>query len=71
MGGRYWKMTENGLTRLNCPKQTEEIIRTKNGIHVNDKDAKVKVDEHGIELHSDLFETLIFILAKFFAILFL
>ncbi len=52
MGGKYWKMTENGLTCLNCPKQTEEVIRIKNGIHVGDKNAKVNIDENGIHIKS-------------------
>ena len=52
MGGKYWKMTENGLTCLNCPKIIEERIIIKNGIHVNDKDGKVNIDENGIDIKS-------------------
>ena len=52
MGGKYWKMTENGLTCLNCPKEEKSVVSLKNGIHVNDKDAKVDIDENGIDIKS-------------------
>lgn len=50
MVGKYWKMTENGLTCLNCPKV--EVIHQRGGVHINDEDAKVKIDENGIEVKS-------------------
>lgn len=49
MVGKYWKMTENGLTCLNCPK---EELHKKNW-HIEDEHAKVKIDEHGIEVKSN------------------
>lgn len=49
MVGKYWKMTDNGLMCLNCPK-TETSHRE--GVHVQDKNANVKIDENGIEVHS-------------------
>ncbi len=52
MGGKYWKMTENGLTCLNCPKIIEESVTIKNGVNVNDKGAKIKIDENGIDIKS-------------------
>lgn len=54
MGGKFWKMTENGLTCLNCPKADSNKVHVdlKNGIHVHDKDAKVNIDEHGIDIQS-------------------
>jgi phage shock protein PspC (stress-responsive transcriptional regulator)/uncharacterized protein YheU (UPF0270 family) len=52
MGGKFWKMTENGLTCLNCPVVSEVKVSLKNGIHVNDKDAKVNIDENGIDIKS-------------------
>ncbi|MGZ3864728.1 MAG: PspC domain-containing protein [Bacteroidia bacterium] len=54
MGGKFWKMTENGLTCLNCPKTDSNNVHVnmKNGIHVHDKDAKVNIDENGIDIQS-------------------
>ena len=51
MVGKYWKMTENGLTCLNCPK-TETTHHHRGGLSVDDKDAKVRIDENGIEVNS-------------------
>jgi phage shock protein PspC (stress-responsive transcriptional regulator) len=52
MGGKFWKMTENGLTCLNCPKELESKHHHRDGIHVHDKDAKVNIDENGINIKS-------------------
>ncbi len=52
MGGKYWKMTENGLTCLNCPKIVEETITIKTGRRISDKDAKVNIDANGIDIKS-------------------
>ena len=54
MGGKFWKMTENGLTCLNCPKELEDSHNHhhRDGIHVHDKDAKVNIDENGIDIKS-------------------
>lgn len=53
MGGKYWKMTENGLTCLNCPKVKEDnVINIGHGIHIHDRHAKVNVDENGIDIKS-------------------
>lgn len=49
MVGKYWKMTENGLTCLNCPK---EDPHHKNW-HIEDDHANVRIDEHGIEVKSN------------------
>ena len=60
MVGKYWKMTENGLTCLNCPKVEVTHSKNKNsrvkidehGIEVNSSDAHVKIDEEGINIKS-------------------
>jgi phage shock protein PspC (stress-responsive transcriptional regulator) len=50
MGGKYWKMTENGLTCLNCPKQATDSLKFSK--HINLKDANIKIDENGIKIKS-------------------
>jgi len=54
MVGKYWKMTDNGLTCLNCPprKDPHHLYNRNGGLHIEDKDAKVKIDENGIEVKS-------------------
>lgn len=53
MIGKYWKMTDNGLTCLNCPPRKDpHHIYNNNGLHIEDRDAKVKIDENGIEVKS-------------------
>lgn len=65
MIGKYWKMTDNGLTCLNCPKretphhervhvegENAKVKIDKDGIEVHAKDAHVKIDEHGINVNS-------------------
>ncbi|HXB40270.1 MAG TPA: PspC domain-containing protein [Bacteroidia bacterium] len=60
MIGKYWKMTENGLTCLNCPRVEITHSKGKNsrvkidehGIEVNSSDAHVKIDEEGIKIKS-------------------
>jgi phage shock protein PspC (stress-responsive transcriptional regulator) len=52
MGGKFWKMTENGLTCLNCPKMVEETLIIKTGKKVSETDAKVNIDENGIDIKS-------------------
>jgi phage shock protein PspC (stress-responsive transcriptional regulator) len=55
MSGKYWKMTENGLTCLSC---TEEDLKksedddTEHIININDSNAQVHINKHGIEVHS-------------------
>jgi phage shock protein PspC (stress-responsive transcriptional regulator) len=65
MGGKYWKMTENGLTCLSCTAEdlknnSDEVtiededghVRIdKDGIEVNAKDAHVKISKEGIHIH--------------------
>jgi hypothetical protein len=51
MVGKYWKMTDNGLTCLNCPKRAR-IHPDVFEIEEHDGPAKVKIDENGIEVHS-------------------
>jgi phage shock protein PspC (stress-responsive transcriptional regulator) len=68
MVGKFWKMTDNGLTCLNCPKRTRihpdvfqveeedgpaKVKIDENGIEVHSKDAHVKIDEHGVNVHSN------------------
>ncbi|HXU26387.1 MAG TPA: PspC domain-containing protein [Bacteroidia bacterium] len=57
MSGKYWKMTENGLTCLSCTK--EELMNNKDSvdvhehiININDSNAHVHIDKHGIEVNS-------------------
>jgi hypothetical protein len=50
MGNKYWKMTGNGLTCLSCTK--EDLMNVKNEININDSDAHVHIDKHGIEVNS-------------------
>jgi phage shock protein PspC (stress-responsive transcriptional regulator) len=67
MVGKYWKMTDNGLTCLNCPKRARihpdvfeieaphgpaNVKIDENGVEVHSKDAHVKIDEHGIRVNS-------------------
>lgn len=52
MVGIYWKMTDNGLTCLNCPPPSKHRKQRQEGLHIEDKDAKVKIDENGIEVKS-------------------
>jgi len=52
MVGIYWKMTDNGLTCLNCPERLKRQIHRSEGLHIEDKDAKVKINENGIEVKS-------------------
>lgn len=56
MSGKYWKMTENGLTCLSCTK--EELMNNKdsldideNTINIHDSDAQVRINKHGIEVN--------------------
>jgi len=57
MSGKYWKMTENGLTCLSCTK--EELMNNKDSvdvhehtININDSNAQVHINKHGIEINS-------------------
>ena len=57
MSGKYWKMTENGLTCLSCTK--EELMNNKDSldvedhvINIHDSDANVHIDKHGIEVNA-------------------
>jgi len=54
MSGKYWKMTENGLTCLSCTeedlKNSEGDDDTKHIININDSNAQVHIDKHGIEV---------------------
>ncbi len=55
MVGKYWVMTDNGLTCVNCPKRAKfrhPEIPEMEGMNFEDKDAKVKIDENGIEVKS-------------------
>lgn len=49
MGGKYWKMTENGLTCLSC---TAEELQGNNNDNNNDSTAQVHINKHGIEVNS-------------------
>ncbi len=50
MIGKYWRMTDNGLTCLNCPKK--EHMYNAHGIRIDHPNTKVKIDENGIEVKS-------------------
>ncbi|MEO8759556.1 MAG: PspC domain-containing protein [Bacteroidia bacterium] len=57
MSGKYWKMTENGLSCLSCTE--EELKNNKNEdddsvhtINIHDSDANVHIDKHGIEINA-------------------
>ena len=58
MVGKYWMMTANGLTCLSCTK--EELMNnkddddddTKHIININDSNATVHIDKHGVEVHA-------------------
>lgn len=52
MVGMYWKMTDNGLECLNCPKIGTHRKYRGEGVHIEDKDARVMIDENGIEVRS-------------------
>jgi len=52
MVGIYWKMTDNGLTCLNCPARLKNRRHHIEGLHLQDPNAKVKIDENGIEVKS-------------------
>ena len=59
MGGKYWKMTENGLTCLSCTQEDllnaedkEEIETGDIDIHDSDGDAHVHVGKNGIEINA-------------------
>jgi len=51
MINKYWVMTDNGLTCRNCPKN-EFKHPGMEGVHIEDPDAKVKIDQNGIEVKS-------------------
>ncbi|HTA61992.1 MAG TPA: PspC domain-containing protein [Bacteroidia bacterium] len=58
MSGKYWKMTENGLTCLSCTK--EELMNNKDSvddddehvINIHDSDAQVHINKNGIEVNA-------------------
>ena len=50
MGGKYWKMTENGLSCLSCTDQ--DLMHTTGEINIDDKDGHVHINKHGIEINS-------------------
>lgn len=52
MVGKYWVMTDNGLTCVNCPKRKKFRHPDVEGMNIEDRDAKVKIDENGIEVRS-------------------
>jgi phage shock protein PspC (stress-responsive transcriptional regulator) len=51
MTGKYWKMTDNGLSCISC---TDDELEKVKRIRITDKNKKeeVKIDEHGIEVNS-------------------
>ncbi len=56
MVNKYWVMTDNGLTCRTCPKNEFKhpviIHPNMEEVHIEDPDAKVKIDENGIEVKS-------------------
>ena len=56
MSGKYWKMTENGLTCLSCTEEdlkkgdNDDDENSSHIINIHDSDAQVHINKHGIEV---------------------